>query len=339
VRTFPALLLAKEIPGTKPAHFPNYVEPLLATLHDKPPPGDAWVHEIKWDGYRVQLHVRNGTVRLYTRRGHDWTERLATIAEAAWHLQTYAAAIDGEVIVPGPDGRADFKELERDLGAGRMGRLVFYAFDLLHLDGLDLRDATLMDRKAVLAELLADAHAPIRLSEHLEIDGAAMYRHACEHGLEGIVSKRRDGKYRSGRGDAWRKVTCRARDTFVVAGYALKNGRFDGLYLGRAEDGRLVYAGKVENGFSAEDTDALRAAFARIETRRAPITAGRKFPKARWVKPQILVDVEHRGTVQEGLRHPSFKGVRRDLMDAAALTAKARVRLRDARGAGKEDRQ
>jgi bifunctional non-homologous end joining protein LigD len=316
VRTFPALLLARQIPGAKPAPFPDYVEPLLATLHHKPPPDDGWVHEIKWDGYRVQLHILQGTARVYTRRGYDWTERLKTIAEAAWHLKTYGAVIDGEVIVPGPDGRANFRELERDLGAGRMGRLVFYAFDLLHLDGLDLRDAALVHRKEVLAELLTGAAEPIRYSEHLEVDGATMYRRACDMQLEGIVSKRSDGKYRSGRNDAWRKVTCRARDTFVVVGYALKGGKFDGLYLGRASNGGFDYAGKVESGFSADEARVIRAALAPLETRTAPITATRRFPKARWVKPAMWVDVEHRGSVRESLRHPSFKGVRRDLMDA-----------------------
>src|SRR4051812_20352359 len=172
VRVFPALQLARGIPGVRPAPVPGFIEPSLAILHPKPPRGDQWVHEIKYDGYRLQLQNNEGRVQLFTRRGHDWTERFETIALAAWHLKAYRAIIDGEVIVPAESGRSDFHALELDLGAGRSDRFAFYAFDLLYLDGLDLRAAALLDRKAVLAELLQGAPAPIFYSEHLEADGA-----------------------------------------------------------------------------------------------------------------------------------------------------------------------
>src|SRR4051812_35862852 len=178
VRTFPALQLARGIPGVRPASAPGFIEPSLATLHPKPPRGDQWVHEIKYDGYRLQLHINEGRVQLFTRRGHDWTERFETIALAAWNLKTYKAIIDGEVIVPAENGQSDFHALERDLGAGRPDRFTYYAFDLLYVDGLDLRAAALLDRKAVLAELLQDAAAPIFFSEHLEADGAEVYAQA-----------------------------------------------------------------------------------------------------------------------------------------------------------------
>jgi bifunctional non-homologous end joining protein LigD len=317
VRTFPAALLARQIPGTKPAAFPAFIEPSLATLHPKAPTGDKWVHEIKYDGYRVQLQVREGVVRLFTRRGHDWTERFETIALAAWQLKTYGAVLDGEVIVPTPEGHSDFHALERDLGASRSARLVFYAFDLLYLDGLDLRDATLLDRKEVLAELLADAVEPIRFSEHVDADGAVVYQNACELELEGVVSKRKDGRYRSGRNDTWRKATCRHRDTFAVAGWAEKNGKFDGIYLARNDEGELAYAGKLESGFDEMDKKRLLARLEPLRTKKPPFTAPRKFPKARWVEPHVLIDAEFRGKTGDGLlRHPSFKGVREDLMGA-----------------------
>jgi bifunctional non-homologous end joining protein LigD len=316
VRTHAAALLARQVAGAKAAPFPGFIAPSLATLHPKAPSGERWVHEIKYDGYRLQLHVRQGEVRLFTRRGHDWTGRFATIAAAAWHLKTYAAVIDGEVIVPGAEGHSDFHALERDLAAGRSDRFAFYAFDLLHLDGYDLRVATLLQRKDVLAELLADAAEPIRLSEHLDADGAAVFAQACRLNLEGVVSKRKDGRYQSGRNDAWRKATCRHRDTFVVAGWAEKSGKFDGLYLARNAEGELAYAGKLERGFSEDDKKRLLALLAPLRARKPPITAPRKFPKARWVAPAVLIDAEFRGRTGEGLlRHPSYTGLREDLMD------------------------
>jgi bifunctional non-homologous end joining protein LigD len=194
---------------------------------------------------------------------------------------------------------------------------VFYAFDLLHLDGLDLRGAALLDRKQVLAELLADAAEPIRFSEHVEADGAAVYENACRLKLEGVVSKRKDGRYHSGRSHEWFKATCRHRDTFAVAGWAEKNGKFDGLYLARNDEGKLVYGGKLEGGFDEADTRRLLALLEPLRTKQPPFAAPRRFPKARWVKPAVLIDAEFRGRTGDGLlRHPSFKGVRGDLMDS-----------------------
>jgi bifunctional non-homologous end joining protein LigD len=168
---------------------------MLATLRDRPPAGDAWVHEIKFDGYRFQLHLRSGGSHLYTRRGHDWTGRARTIAAAARELKADIAIIDGEVVVEAPDGTTDFNELERELGRKDSARLTLYVFDLLYVDGWDLRGAGLLARKRVLAELIRDLSksSPIKFSEHMEADGAEMQRQACKLGLEGIVSKRKDG--------------------------------------------------------------------------------------------------------------------------------------------------
>jgi bifunctional non-homologous end joining protein LigD len=209
--------------------------------------------------------------------------------------------------------------LEKALKArgGNSDRLVYYVFDILYLDGLDLRSAALIDRKRVLADVLAGVGGPVRFSEHTEGDGGKIWRRACELELEGLVSKRRDGRYRSGRSDNWVKVICRHRDTFAVVGWAEKRGRFDGLYLGRVEDGEIVYAGKLERGFSTEDQTAMVKLLKPLRIRKQPMTASRKaFPKARWVKPRVLVDAEFRGKTAEGLlRHSAFKGLREDLMD------------------------
>jgi bifunctional non-homologous end joining protein LigD len=319
VRTFPASLLAREVPGVRPATLPGFIEPCLATLRPRSPAGNRWVHEIKYDGYRLQAHVRQGKVQLLTRRGHDWTDRFDNVALAAWELKTYAAIVDGEVIVPTAERRSDFHGLERDMGAGRSDRFVFYAFDLLYLDGLDLRNCALLDRKQVLAELLADATEPIRFSEHVAADGPAVFKNACDLELEGIVSKRVDRPYRSGRNDNWFKATCRHRETLAVVGWAEKNGKFDGVYLGRNDEGELAYGGKVEQGFSEEDKKNLLTRLQPLRVKKQPIAAPRSFPKARWVRPEVLVDVEFRGRTGEGLlRHPLYQGVREDLMEPPA---------------------
>jgi bifunctional non-homologous end joining protein LigD len=338
VRTFPAVLRARAIQGAKPGPFPGFVEPSLATLRHTSPSGGNWVHEIKYDGYRLQLHIQDGSIRLFTRRGYDWTSRFESIVEAAWHLKAYRAVIDGEVIVPMPEGHSDFHALERDLGAGRSDRFAFYAFDLMHLDGLDLREAALLDRKDVLAELLAGAPEPLRFSEHVEADGAEVFANACRLALEGIVSKRRDGRYRSGRNDVWAKATCRHRETFVVVGWAEKNRKFDGIYLGRNEKGELVYAGKLEAGFSEEDKKAILERLRPLQVKQQPIAAPRKFPKARWVKPAVLIDAEFRGKTGDGLlRHPSYHGVREDLMETPARRPARPVGRRDATRAPQEN--
>jgi bifunctional non-homologous end joining protein LigD len=253
----PALQAARRLPGVKAGPMTGFVEPSLATLRPEAPRGDRWVHEIKYDGCRLQLHLHNGSIRLFTRRGHNWTDRFESIVIAASSVKTYAAILDGEVIVPTEQGRSDFHALERDLGAGRSDRFVYYCFDPLYLDGLDLRACALLDRKDVLAELLVGVPPPLGFSEHLGADGRDVLANACRLELEGVVSKLKDGRYRSGRNDDWVKATCRHRDTFAIAGWAEKQGKFDGLYLARNEEGELTYAGKLERGFSEEMPELL----------------------------------------------------------------------------------
>lgn len=312
----PALDISRELRGIRSSAFPGYIEPALATLTPKPPPSAKWVHEIKFDGYRAQLHKRERGAKMFTRRGYDWSDRFRNIVAAAGELR-HGAILDGEVIVPTDEGRSDFAALESAVSKkGGDDRLVFYAFDILHLEDLDLRGCALVDRKRVLQALLENVNGPIKYSEHLEEDGLHVYENACELELEGVVSKRVDGKYESGRTALWMKTTCRHRETFVVAGLAQRAGKFDGLYLGRQEAGRLVYAGKLERGFSEMDKMRILVALEKLKTKQQPITASRRFPKAQWVTPHVLIDAEFRGKTGEGLlRHPSFKGVRRDLME------------------------
>jgi bifunctional non-homologous end joining protein LigD len=187
------------------------------------------------------------------------------------------------VVVEVPDGTTDFNELERELGRKDSARLVLYVFDLLYVDGWDLRGAGLLDRKRVLAELVRDLpeNSPIKYSEHMEADGAAMQRQACKLGLEGIVSKRKDGRYSSDRSDLWIKTPCRRRDTFVIAGWAQKGTKFDGFYLGEEHNGELVYAGKIEGGWTEDQKDALLARVKPLQISRPRILLPVAKPKAR----------------------------------------------------------
>jgi bifunctional non-homologous end joining protein LigD len=274
------------------------------------------VHEIKFDGYRAQLHKRNSGTKMFTRRGHDWSDRFRNIVVAAGELtRTALSSTASSSSRRQKAGRTS--GLESALARkGGPNDLVFYPFDIMHLEIFDLRACTLLDRKRVLHALIENVKGPIKYSEHLEEDGPDVFHNACELELEGVVSKRVDGKYSSDRTDTWLETTCRMRETFVAVGWAEKAGKFDGLYLGRRERGKLVYAGKLERGFNEVERMRIMALFSRLKTKEQPVTAGRNFPKARWVKPEVLVDAEFRGKTGDGLlRHPAFKGVRQYLME------------------------
>jgi bifunctional non-homologous end joining protein LigD len=220
----------------------------------------------------LQLHKRENEVRFYTRRGHDWTKRFSSLIQSAWYLPVTHLILDGEVIVPTASGHSDFGSLEDDLGTGRSDRFVYFVFDILHINGISLRDCALVHRKSVLLELLRAQSGSIRLSDHLRGGGESLFKRACHLQLEGSVSKRKDSKYRSGRAADWTKRTCRQRETFVVAGIAFNRGKFDGVYLARREDGELIYAGKVENGFDASVENRLRKRVGKLKTNTQPLT-------------------------------------------------------------------
>ena len=227
-------------------------------------------------------------------------------------LPTRECIIDGEADVQDEQGLTDFGALQDDLANGGSDRIVYFAFDLLYLDGYDLRRRPLLERKRLLAELVGDRHRRLHLSRHEEASGAAMFKRACQIGIEGIVSKRADATYVSGRSNAWAKVTCRKRETFVVAGLAYNKRKFEGIYLARRDD--MSYAGKVEHGFTLQSQRVFVWCVRGLATRSAAFSTKVSKPKAHWLKPELLVDVEYRALTGEGkLRHPSFKGVREDL--------------------------
>ncbi len=221
-RTQQAMSARDPAPGGKRAALPAFVEPCLATLTAKAPESANWIHEIKFDGYRLQARLDRGKVKLLTRHGLDWTTKFPTIAKAVAALPADTALIDGELVVEGEDGVSSFSLLQQDLKAGRHDRMVFYVFDLLYLDGIDLRPLPLSARKKRLAGLIAKEtkNGTLRLSELIDEPGPVLLKHACKLGLEGIVSKLADAPYRSGRVHEWAKTKCTDRQELVIAGFA-----------------------------------------------------------------------------------------------------------------------
>ena len=274
------------------------------------PFGARWIHVIKFDGYRVRLHTANDDIKVFTRRGNDWTRRFKKIAGDAYLIHAGSAIIDGEVVVPAVDGSTDFSVLQNEL-KGKSRKIVLVAFDLLYLNGYDLRKLPLIERKAHLKQLIAKTD--VQFSESFEVDGGEMYRHACSVGLEGVVSKVRDSRYASGRGRDWVKKTCAQRETLTIAGFAVDGSKWDGIYVGRRKGKNLVYAGKVDHGFDKASAANLRKLLTPLIRKTQPY-AKRIAHKGIWVEPELLAEIEYRAKSAEGkVRHPFFRGLREDL--------------------------
>jgi bifunctional non-homologous end joining protein LigD len=292
------------------APYPGFIEPALATSIEKVPNGERWIHEIKFDGYRVQVHLVNEAVNVFTRRGNDWTKRFKKVVDEAWHIGAGSAIIDGEIVVPAADGTTDFSVLQNEL-KGKSTKIVMVAFDLLYLNGYDLRKLPLIERKTHLKKLVAKTD--IQFSESFEVDGPEMFTHACGVGLEGVVSKVRDSWYISGRSNDWVKKACQQRETLPIAGFALKANKFDGIYLGRLKGKDLVYAGKVDHGFDKSTTAELQARLKPLIRKTQPY-AKKIAHRGIWVEPSLLAEIEYRAKSAQGkVRHPFFKGIREDL--------------------------
>jgi bifunctional non-homologous end joining protein LigD len=289
--------------------MPGFIRPQLATLKSKAPKGDQWLHEIKFDGYRVQLHLKNGHKKAYTRNGLDWTKRFLAIA-GAFDIPGQAI-VDGEVVVI-REGRTNFSELQAELAAGRQDRLEYYAFDLLYLNGYDLRKSPQFERKRLLKELIetCELEAPIHYSDHLIGDGQQVFEHASKLNWEGIVSKDARARYKSERGEAWLKVKTVQRGKFPVVGFIKDPSGVAALYLGKEEGKELVYMGKVGTGWSRTVSSQIRKQLDTVVSPKAKLTKPIRKPKATWVEPKFFADVEYRDITSEGLlRASSFKGL------------------------------
>jgi bifunctional non-homologous end joining protein LigD len=295
--------------GTK-APFPGFIEPALATSVEKTPSGDRWIHEIKFDGYRVQIHLANTEIKVFTRRGHDWTHRFKKIASRC------LAYCRGLRDYRWRSRRAGYRRHYRLFSSaerteGPTTKIVMVAFDLLYLNGYDLRKLPLIQRKAVLKKTIDKTE--IQFSDSFEVDGREMFKHACKTGLEDVVSKVSDSKYSSGRSNDWVKATCAQRETLPIAGFALDGNKWDGLYIGRRKGAELIYAGKVDHGFDAESTKEVRARLKPLIRKTQPYTK-RIAHRGIWVEPELLAQIEYRAKSAEGkVRHPFFKGLREDL--------------------------
>jgi bifunctional non-homologous end joining protein LigD len=258
--------------------------------------------------YRVQVHLVNEAVKVFTRRGHDWTKRFKKITDDAWHIAASSAIIDGEVVVPAANGATDFSVLQNEL-KGTSTKIVLVAFDLLYLNGYDLRKLALVERKAQLKKLINGTD--LQFSDSFEVDGAEMYAHACKVGLEGVISKMRDSRYVSGRTRDCVEKTCAQRETLLIAGFALDGGKWDGLYLGRRKGDDFVYAGKVDHGSDKTSTTDLQRRLTPLIRRTQPYTKC-TTRKGIWVEQVARRDrVSHE--VSGKVRHPFFKGLREDL--------------------------
>jgi bifunctional non-homologous end joining protein LigD len=296
--------------------MPAFRAPQLATLVDGAPPGDAWIHEIKYDGYRILLAVGAGDARAYTRRGLDWSDKFTPIVEAAQKLNARTALIDGEAVVLDEQGRSSFQLMQGAFKA-RSAKLIYYAFDLLALDGEDLTKLPLLERKQRLVKVVGRRKTGvIRYSGHVVGHGDAAFKAACKQGLEGIVSKRANAPYISARTESWLKVKCLKRQEFVIAGWTEsdKDRGFRSLILAANEHGKLRYAGKVGAGFTVNEIDRLLARMQKLAIAKAPIDAPRAAVKgAHWVDPKLVAEVTFTEMTSDGiLRHPSYMGLRED---------------------------
>ena len=286
----------------------SFIPPQLATLTDQPPEGRGWIHEIKHDGFRTLLLIDREGARAFTRNGFDWSHRYPGIIAEAAALRCRSAILDGEVIVQDERGASDFEALQAALSS-RRAPLIFYAFDLLHLDGKDLREKPLIDRRATLKALLADeAASPLQFSEEFVGDAAAFFRACAEHRLEGMVSKMADAPYRSGRTKTWLKTKCFAESELTLLGIDRdrKTGAPRAL-LAKTERGHLVYAGPAFIALDRDARETLEAKLAELVQDR-PALSWLRNRNARWIRPELTVRVKHLAC--DGyLRHAAVKSL------------------------------
>jgi bifunctional non-homologous end joining protein LigD len=287
----------------------------LATLVDTVPAGDRWLHEMKYDGYRLLLAVGGGTARAYTRSGLDWSEKFADIASEAAKLQVQSALLDGEAVVMDENGRSSFQALQGAL-KGAPASIDYIAFDLLELDGEDLTGLPLSQRKAKLREILPVGSHRIRYSEHIVGNGEKLLHSFCEAGLEGVISKKADGGYIASRSGGWLKTKCIKRQEFVVVGWTPsdKSRAFRSLILGVHADGTLRYAGKVGTGFSSDEISRLIETMRPLEQATPTVKAPpAEVRGAHWLEPRLVAEIAYTEMTNEGtLRHPSYLGLRAD---------------------------
>lgn len=317
---------APDFSGATKAALPAKLEPQLATAASAAPAGD-WIVETKFDGYRMLARIERGQVRLFTRNGHDWTDKLGPVAKALARLPLESGWLDGELVVLDERGLPSFNRLQNALDARRNKDIIYFLFDLPFVDGLDLRAVPLRSRRTRLAELMAqaDGDGPLRYSTDFPATPAQMLAAVCQMGLEGVMAKRAQAPYASGRSEAWLKLKCRLRQEFVVVGFtdrANSNGEVGALMLGYYEGGQLRHAGSVGTGWDHKAGSDLHRRLAKLEIQTSPVAADAPKPgrwsrraagSERWVKPRLVVEVAFSDWTPEGhVRHAVYQGLRED---------------------------
>ena len=312
--------------GTKEAKrvttLPKFRPPQLATLVDAVPAGNGWMHEIKFDGYRALVACAGDEVRVYTRKGLDWSDKFAPLVERFRALDLPTCLIDGEIVAYDAEGNPDFSSLQNVLKRGHgsqkeSDKLSFHGFDLLELNGEDLTKQTNIERKERLEALLAEAKPPIHLADHVIGAGEKLLKAMCDAGQEGIISKKIDGKYVSKRSKAWVKVKCTLRQEFVVIGWKKSSARgrpFSSILLAQNEKGKLVYKGNVGTGFNQDTLQELAGKFAKLERKSAPAEVDRVSSRGvTWLKPELVAEIAFSEFTADGnVRHGSYLGLRGD---------------------------
>ncbi len=310
-----------QLAGVRRAPQEESISPQLATLADEAPVGEEWVHERKYDGYRILCRVQNGSVKFVTRTGHDWTSKLQRIAAAAARLPAKTAWLDGEVVALRPDGSISFQNLQNAFDTQSETNLAYYVFDLLYLNGYDLRQVGLLERKQALAAIVpSGASELIRYSDHIDGRGKVVFAEACRKGMEGIVSKRTNAPYRAGRNSNWIKIKCGHRQEFVIGGFTDPLGSrvaFGALLLGVYDEQRqFQYVGRTGTGFSERSLKAMHKRLTTLEQSRSPFVnhaSGVDRRRVHWVKPQLVAEVSFAEWTNEGLlRQAVFHGLRED---------------------------
>jgi bifunctional non-homologous end joining protein LigD len=313
---------AAVLPGARPARLPENFKPQLALLSAEAPRGDRWLHELKFDGYRMLAVFDGGKVRLLTRKNNDWTARFRSVADALEQLPYRKAILDGEVVSLNEHGVSDFQQLQNQLKRGDVDSLAYFIFDIPYFEGYDLTGTPLIERKEFLKRVLG-ARGPdktLRYSDHIRQEGAKVLEQACRRGLEGIVSKQEDSTYQQARSPSWLKTKCTKRQEFVIGGYTQPSGartHFGALLLGYYDkDGRLMYAGKVGTGFTSQSLRDVHRELAKRKSDDPPFVNPPRGYEARgvtWAKPELVAEVEFTEWTEDGqLRHPSFQGLRED---------------------------
>lgn len=310
----------RNLPGARKVAMPEFVSPQLATLVKDAPKGDEWLHELKFDGYRLLCYLHRGNVRLWTRNRKDWTDKFPSVVKALKELRVQSAILDCEVVAMDSSGRSSFQMLQQAIHKTAGRGLVLQVFDLIYLNGFSLVRTPLVERKRALEQLLSTVGSDrvLRYSDHVEGNGPKFLQQACDFGIEGIVSKLANSLYESTRSHSWQKIKCLKRQEFVIAGYTLsdKGLPFSSLVLGVYEKGKLIYAGRVGTGFSNKLRADLKKMLDRLSRSTKPFAEIPRDPdlrRAMWAEPKLVGEVAFSEWTQDNvIRHPSFQGLRED---------------------------